>query len=301
LFAAKRDANPVFHLAEALWMIAGRNNVDFLNLFVRDFGARFGEPDGTEHDAYGHRWRLGFGVDQIWACINRLKKNPDDRQAVIQMWDAEHRVDILSRANNGAYIETPVGFDDLLGEYRTRPCNTHIYLRINDGALDLTSMSRSHDILWGAYGSNAVTFSVLHEYLATALGRPLGRFYQFSNNYHIYTAELDRLSAREGEWLDDRYTLANFDVYPIVSNIIYFDKDVSKLLEFIETEIDPVNWVPVNLFLAQVALPMVQAYNLWRQKDHAAAVVTAHTIHHPDWRIATGEWLQRRINRHGVT
>ena len=57
LFSATRDANPAFHLFEAIWMLAGRNDVAPLNTFIRDFGERFGEPEGIVHGAYGHRWR----------------------------------------------------------------------------------------------------------------------------------------------------------------------------------------------------------------------------------------------------
>src|SRR5262245_49446193 len=57
LFSPERDANPFFHLAEALWMLAGRKDAEFLNLFVKDFGKRFAEEDGTVHGAYGARWR----------------------------------------------------------------------------------------------------------------------------------------------------------------------------------------------------------------------------------------------------
>ena len=41
LFDPVRDANPIFHHFEALWMLAGRDDADWLDRFVSDFSARF--------------------------------------------------------------------------------------------------------------------------------------------------------------------------------------------------------------------------------------------------------------------
>src|SRR6185312_5208239 len=116
LFNPRRNANPFFHLMEALWMLAGRNDSEFLNSFVGDFGKRFAESDGTLHGAYGYRWRKHFDLewggaenlpDQLETAVNLLRKNPDDRRVVIAMWD-------------------PVA--DLGADKKDICCNTHIYL-----------------------------------------------------------------------------------------------------------------------------------------------------------------------------
>ena len=38
LFYGKRDANPIFHLMESIWMLAGRNDVAFLQQFNSKIG-----------------------------------------------------------------------------------------------------------------------------------------------------------------------------------------------------------------------------------------------------------------------
>src|SRR5688500_9773404 len=88
LFNPKRDANPFFHLFESLWMLAGWDDATWLDRFVSDFSARFAEEDGTQHGAYGFRWRKWFDDgeyedgDQLSACVNLLKNNPNDRRVV---------------------------------------------------------------------------------------------------------------------------------------------------------------------------------------------------------------------------
>jgi thymidylate synthase len=137
LHSAVRDANPFFHLAEAVWMLAGRDDAAFLNHYVKNFGERFAEADGRIHGAYGARWRDAQGFDQLPVIINMLKRDPETRQAVLQMWDAGW--DDLSST----------GWDDLRGNWRDRPCNTHVYFRVRNGVLDMTVCCRSNDILMG--------------------------------------------------------------------------------------------------------------------------------------------------------
>lgn len=168
LFQPERDANPVFHLMEAIWMLAGRNGLAFLEPFNSGF-KRYAEDDGGVHGAYGWRWRGGSIThkDQILYVIDLLRRDNDTRRAVIQMWDADM---------------------DLGENKRDLPCNTTIYFNVEPrGALDMTVCCRSNDILWGAYGANAVHMSILHEVVARGAGLDIGTYYQFSNNYHAYT------------------------------------------------------------------------------------------------------------------
>lgn len=164
LFDPVRDINPFFHLFEALWIIQGRQDVGFLKLFNSKM-AEYSDNGYTFHAAYGHRLRYAQGFDQIEAAVNLLKKDPDSRRAVLQIWDAS-------------------------SDYRDSkdlPCNDMIFLRINEGALDLTVANRSNDVIWGAYGTNAVQFSILQEYIAALLGVGIGTYTQISHNYHVYT------------------------------------------------------------------------------------------------------------------
>lgn len=165
LFNPVRDANPVFHLMEAIWMLAGDNDVTFPEIFNSKF-RQYAEEDGRVWGAYGYRWREHFHDDQIYTIIEMLKKNPNSRQAVMQMWDCDFDLDQTK--------------NDL-------PCNTHIYFDCRGGVLNMTVCNRSNDILWGAYGANAVHMSMLQEIIAAGVGVPMGVYRQMSNNFHAYT------------------------------------------------------------------------------------------------------------------
>lgn len=327
LFSAVRDANPFFHLAESLWMLAGRCDAEFPSRFVSDFAERFGEKDGTIHDAYGYRWRHMLGFDQLTAVISQLGEKPESRQAVVQMWDSYPDTRYIT---NGG--EANCGENDLQGDWRTRPCNTHAYLRIRNetetvgasqasglgGAhqepvpyLDITVCCRSNDVVMGAYGANAVHFSILQEYLAAMLDVGVGRYYQFSNNYHVYQATLDMLDERdEGRRFvaDDRYVDPSrgtlVEPTPLVHDAALFDQELAFLLNnydgicagaFPAKSVE--HWNPAtfnNHFLGRTAWPMLMSHYWHKRKAHDIRDEWLGLIEASDWRAAATEWVQRR-------
>lgn len=183
VFWSQRDANPFFHLYESLWMLAGRRDLAPLTRYVSDFG-KFSDDGETLHGAYGARWRrypdadrslsdTHMTADQLDVIAERLRADPDDRRCVLQMWDARF---------------------DLGTHGKDVPCNTvATFQRRGDGALDLVVFCRSNDILWGAYGANAVHFSMLQEYMALWIGCAVGSYTQISVNWHAYLNQLEKM------------------------------------------------------------------------------------------------------------
>lgn len=98
LFNPARDANPFFHLFEALWMLAGSNLVEQVAYYAKQMN-KYSDDGRTLNGAYGHRWRRASGgiemehreesVDQLDVLINHLKTDPNSRRAVLQMWNVE--------------------------------------------------------------------------------------------------------------------------------------------------------------------------------------------------------------------
>ena len=82
LFNVQRDCNPFFHLMESLWMLHGRNDVEWIERYSSSIG-QFSDNGVNFNAAYGHRWRQHFELDQIPLVINELKDNPDSRRAVL--------------------------------------------------------------------------------------------------------------------------------------------------------------------------------------------------------------------------
>lgn len=272
LFNPVRDANPVFHLMESIWMLAGRNDVDFLLPFNSKYS--YYADDGVVHGAYGHRWRGFGGHDQILEIASLLKRDRGSRQAVMAMWDP--------------------GQEDLTGKWKDRPCNTHIYFDCRGGRLNMTVCCRSNDMIWGAYGANVVHFSILQEVIAVAVGIPMGEYRQFSNNFHVYT-DVPMVK----QFLDnppfDRYdhynTVIGAKPFPIMAP----GENLPKFLEECEDFCDNTKTHFDNDFLTRVAQPLRAAYiNRKSGKDDNWRNFLHEIPSNNDWKIAFNEWVARR-------
>lgn len=162
-----RRWNPWLALSEALWILAGRNDVAALapyNSRISDFS-----DDGVSlYGAYGARM-----VRQIDPLIERLRWDSSDRRAVLQIWNAYVNFD---------------GFpDDLNADTKDPPCNNLVYFKLRQNELHMTVICRSNDIHWGLYAVNLPTFGLLQEYIAARLHVLIGSQTHLSNSLHVYT------------------------------------------------------------------------------------------------------------------
>lgn len=292
LFSPLRDANPFFHLMEALWMLAGRNDLEWPLYFNSKFGA-FSDDNVTVHGAYGHRWRKWFGFDQLQMLIAELKHNPETRRAVLTMWDG--REDLHQSLT--AFNQTPS---------KDVPCNTHIYFDVRNGLLNMTVCCRSNDILWGAYGANAVHMSLLQEYVAASVGVEMGVYRQVSNNYHIYPDALHCTlqELADDAWHNDHYYILGGTPrpkhFPLVRTGRVGEWDVD-LFNFMA---DPLRSKTdfLSPFFAAVAAPMYRAFHRRKAKifggcDDPHSATSVLTIEADDWRWACTQWIVRREHR----
>lgn len=165
--------NPAFAIAEVIWILAGRNDSAFLNFFNPKLPSFAGE--GQEyHGAYGHRLRRASGVDQLARVTSALAANPDSRQGVLQIWDAER--DLPSEDGSPASPDVP--------------CNLLSMLKVRSGRLDWTQVLRSNDLVLGV-PHNIVQFTTLQEVVAGWLGVEVGQYIHLSDSLHVYDRDYE--------------------------------------------------------------------------------------------------------------
>jgi thymidylate synthase len=181
LLYPKRGNNPFSTLAETLWVLAGRNDIKFLEMFL---------PRAADFSDDGKVWRAGYGprmrkwqytryeyspevvedfhetTDQIEFIVKQLIKDSNSRQAVISIWDPR--------------------YENTVEKTKDYPCCNWIHFMIRDGALDCTVVVRSNDAIWGLSSINVYEWTVLQEILANILGIPVGQYYQMSDSLHLY-------------------------------------------------------------------------------------------------------------------
>jgi thymidylate synthase len=281
LFSPTRDANPFFHFFEALWMLIGRNDVDFLTHFNQRMAA-FSDDGTLVWGAYGWRWRQFFGFDQLEHVISLLNKDRASRRGVVAMWSPD-----------GDMIKGSAGQGGITG--KDVPCNTHLYLKVRGGALNLTICNRSNDMLWGAYGANAVHMSMLQEYMANRLGVRVGTMTQISDSLHVY---LDENAAPlwqklkqpevETELRYDPYQKREVEAFPLGAENPLWDDDLRGFFKILDDGKPPDARYFGTTFFKDVVTPLWRAFAKRSLSDVELCAAS-------DWRKACREWLLRRM------
>lgn len=283
MFWPQRDCNPFFHLFESLWMLGGRNDVPYLTQFVSSM-RNFSDNGYSFNGAYGFRWKKYYGYDQLDVIIKILRNNKEDRRCVLQMWDAHY---------------------DLGSSSKDVPCNTAVYFSIDSSnKLNMTVTNRSNDLIWGAYGANAVHFSILQEYIASSIGVDVGKYWQVSNNLHAYektfSEDIKSLSS-EAKSPFKKMRLANpYEEQVSPFKLISTDKKTwdRDLMMFLESGA-VIGFEDV--FFRRVVTPIYMAHKAYRDKTNPDRFDVALEILEQcvasDWKKATKDWVLRRKER----
>ena len=272
-FDADRDANPFFHIAEAIWMLGGCEHVSWLARIlpnIRDFS----DNGSTFNGPYGYRW-INQWQDQLAEIVAILMDSPDSRRAVLQVWSPS----------------------DLGKDSKDLPCNTQAYFTIdNDSKVSMTVCNRSNDLIWGALGANVVHFSFLLSHIAAQLGREVGSYYQFTNNLHVYEKHFPLLGVLDGK--SDR----NISPVPTWQRLLSTQQcRKSMALEHFRTyckdyvcEDKP--GMKYDMWLLDVIVsPMILAIRAYKRKDPRAALEHIEAMpQYLDVTIAAKAWLLRR-------
>lgn len=180
IFSPARAINPLFMLSEFVWIMSGLNDVEFVSKYNKAMG-NFSDDGNILNGAYGPRIReFGrhyhysknhdreffykiCGVDQLNSICEKLKKDPDTRQAVIAIFNP--------------YVDHQPTKDV--------PCNIFLKFTLREGALDLTAYVRSQDMILG-FPYDVYHWTTLQQVVAKILNVELGAYYHIMDSAHIY-------------------------------------------------------------------------------------------------------------------
>lgn len=180
ILVPRRKASLRAQVAETMWVLAGRNDVEWLSRYLPR-AADFSDDGETWRAGYGPRLRdwqadlssSGQGTDQLANIVELLKRDPETRRAVISLWDPAADVT----------------------DSKDIPCNNWLHFLPRDGVLNLTVSTRSNDLIWGWSGINQFEWSVLLQVVAHLTGLKVGKVVYNITSLHIYENHFDR--ARE--------------------------------------------------------------------------------------------------------
>ena len=172
-----RKANPFAAIAETLWVLAGRSDVEWL-LFYLPRALDFSDDGKVWRGGYGPRLRRWVGsgptgpnyeTDQVESVVRELRAHPQSRRAVISLWDPDED-----------YVDS-----------KDIPCNNWLSFTLRNGKLHLAVAARSNDAWWGWSGINVFEWSVLQECVAFWLSAEVGQLTTFASSFHLYQSYWD--------------------------------------------------------------------------------------------------------------
>jgi len=153
-----RGTVPGIGAVEACQLLAGVSTPKLVIEVGPQF-ANYAEDNGLFHGAYGLRTD-----GQYEKIVERLKADPDTRQAVVTIWDPKL---------------------DLLEKKRDYPCTILHQFRIRDNKLNMTVFMRSNDVWLGA-AYDFFQFTRVQIAIASVLGIEPGKYTHHVGSLHIY-------------------------------------------------------------------------------------------------------------------
>ena len=156
-------------LGELLWYLAGTNELKFIQHYIPDYW-RFSDDHKTVYGGYGPRLLGKNGwPNQLHNIIDLLKKRPESRQAVIQLFDAK----------------------DILRYHEDIPCTCTLQFMIRQHRLHMFTNMRSNDAFLGL-PHDIFSFTMLQEIIARSIGIELGTYKHAVGSLHLYCANRDK-------------------------------------------------------------------------------------------------------------
>lgn len=165
----KRRGSLFAAIAESVWVLAGRDDIAFLDPYLSRAG-EYSDDGSTWRGAYGPRLRAWGSVDQIERCLSLIREEPATRRAAMSLFDPGRD-----------YADT-----------KDVPCNNWLHWLVRDGKLNLSVALRSNDMMWGFSGINAFEWSVLHDFMALWSGFEVGDATFYASSFHLYSRHYDR-------------------------------------------------------------------------------------------------------------
>lgn len=210
-----RLMSPYYLAGELLFNLAFSNDLDFIAHYA-SFWKTITPKHGLVRSAYWWQAKYGHGFDQIKYVIEKLKADPNSRQAVIHL---KHPIEYY-------------GKDEI--------CTLTVQFFIRDNKLKMIVNMRSNDIIRGLPYDHAV-FVLLQCYIARQLNVEADYFYHHNAaSFHLYHDDLEKIDKEEF----DSKMIYPFDItnefFEECNDLIYFEflcrknkLDICKGIEFI--------------------------------------------------------------------
>lgn len=148
-----------YAMREWNWYLSGNPSVKDIAKYA-PIWENHADRYGNARSNYGWQWQRN---DQLGYIVNELTRDEHSRRALITIYDGKE--------HSTYQADTP--------------CTQNIHFYIVNNELNMTVTMRSND-LWFGFCNDQYCFSNLQELVANALQIPIGTYFHFAQNLHIY-------------------------------------------------------------------------------------------------------------------
>ena len=163
----ERKWNLEYARAEWQWYLTGDRNITKLGKIygkIPPIWIKMADDEGNVNSNYGYQWQRKRQLD---AVVRKLKMDKDTRQACISIYDGKE----MYKYDNDT------------------PCTYAVQFTIVNNKLDMCVTMRSND-LWYGFCNDQYQFSMLQQLVASRLDIPVGVYYHFAHNMHLYNNKI---------------------------------------------------------------------------------------------------------------
>ena len=146
--------------------MAQTNDLEFIKYYLPEY--RKSSENGLIYGGYGPRLFDWNGISQIGNIVSLLKKRPNSRKAVIQLFEAS----------------------DIAAPHKDTPCTCTLQFLQRGAKLNLIIYMRSNDAYWGL-PHDVFCFTMLQEIVARDLNIDLGSYKHMVGSLHLYDEKKD--------------------------------------------------------------------------------------------------------------
>lgn len=169
-----RKMNLTYAKQEMLWYLRADKYDDSIEQYATMW-KKLKQPGGFYYSNYGQYLFFGGESSQFMYVVETLLRDPNSRRASMVLLNREH----------------------LFSENTDLVCTYAINFHISGGALHMTVMMRSNDVIYG-FTNDAFCFSCLYELMYGVLKRHLpslqrGICTHFTNSMHVYERHFDMI------------------------------------------------------------------------------------------------------------
>ena len=154
-----------YAVGELLWYLSGNNNLSEIRKYTKAWD-RMSDDGETVNSNYGYCIQHKFGFNQWEYIKDMLTKNPNSRQAVIHIKEAN------DKPSNDVN------------------CTISCQFFIRDNKLHMTTYMRSNDI-WLGFPYDVFQFTAMQILLSMQLGVELGTYTHIAGSLHMYKRDLE--------------------------------------------------------------------------------------------------------------